>query len=218
MFGSNVIFQINNVWEANKLAKGGIKQKEELTKQHALMKCRKQRSRHYELEDKTRSYPNCFGPLRFVFQVFNKAPKLLLLSIFDSSRNKRHLYKSCQHLRQPDQWALNVDWEKYINPNSGLWMSTQKNTSTRRMGSERRLGKIRQPDQWALNVDSKNYINLTSGLWTSTNKNTWTTRGFKRGVNVMHEALNVASTLRGSERIVNPKRLWTNIYVNPTRL
>ena len=39
-FGSNVIFQINKVWETNKPAKGEVKQKEELTKQHAIMKCR----------------------------------------------------------------------------------------------------------------------------------------------------------------------------------
>ena len=41
-FGSNVIFQINKVWKANTPAKGEIKQKKELTKQHAgmKMKCR----------------------------------------------------------------------------------------------------------------------------------------------------------------------------------
>jgi hypothetical protein len=39
-FESNVIFQINKVWEANKPAKGEVKKKEELTKQHAIMKCR----------------------------------------------------------------------------------------------------------------------------------------------------------------------------------
>ena len=31
-FGSNIVFQRNKVWEANKPAKGEIKQKEELTK------------------------------------------------------------------------------------------------------------------------------------------------------------------------------------------
>jgi len=36
-FGSNVIFQINKVWEANKPTKGEIKLKE-LTKQHTRMK------------------------------------------------------------------------------------------------------------------------------------------------------------------------------------
>jgi len=66
--------------------------------------------------------------------------------------------------RQPDQWALNVDSEKYVNPTSGLWTSTWKITSTRQVGSERRLGKIRQPDQWAMNVDSEKYVNPTSGL------------------------------------------------------
>jgi len=45
-FRSNIIFQVNKVWKANKPAKGENKQKEELTKQHARMKCRKQRSPH----------------------------------------------------------------------------------------------------------------------------------------------------------------------------
>jgi hypothetical protein len=45
-FGSKVIFQINQVWKANKPAKGEIKQKEKLNKQHAIMKCRKQRFHH----------------------------------------------------------------------------------------------------------------------------------------------------------------------------
>jgi hypothetical protein len=39
-FGSNIIFEINKVWEANKRAKGEIEQKEELIKQHARMKCK----------------------------------------------------------------------------------------------------------------------------------------------------------------------------------
>jgi len=39
-FGSNIIFQISKVLEANKPANGEVKQKEELTKQHAKMKCR----------------------------------------------------------------------------------------------------------------------------------------------------------------------------------
>jgi hypothetical protein len=38
-FETNVIFKINIVWEANNPANGEVK-KEELTKQHARMKCR----------------------------------------------------------------------------------------------------------------------------------------------------------------------------------
>ena len=39
-FGSNVIFQINKVWKANKPAKGKIDERRELAKQHAKMKYR----------------------------------------------------------------------------------------------------------------------------------------------------------------------------------
>ena len=39
-FGSSFIFQINNVWEANKPAKGEVKETEELNKRHTRMKCR----------------------------------------------------------------------------------------------------------------------------------------------------------------------------------
>ena len=134
--------------------------------------------------------------MRFVLQVFNEAAyflqKLLLSSIIDSSRNKTasiHKPPTCtstrsvgserwlKHSRQPDQWALNVDSEKYVDPTSELWTSTQT---------------FHQPNQWALNVDSEKYVNLTSGLWTLTRKNTLTPRGW-----------NVLSTPCGSEQYLS---------------
>jgi len=93
-------------------------------------------------------------------------------------------------IRQSDQWALNVDSVKYVNPTSGLWMSTRKNKSTQPVGHERRLIKIHQPHE-ALNES-------VNPMWP------WTPCH-------PYEALNAMLTLRGSKQLSMStlNRLWT---------